>query len=228
MFVRKPFSAAVLMGALSLLASACSDAPMSPRGSAMSPNALQAPKPDAAVLAWDGTVVDFVSRFGMLPQKSVAISQVGDTTFEQFTIDPNVGAFVSFGANDKVAIPAHTVCDPSTSGYGAGEWMKPCNLATRSITFTVRSWIASDGRPYAYFTPDVRFSPTAPMPSIYFYDASLVDFSKVIIPWCNRFGTCVDEGATDASEVTYALQSGTGYWVYRNLRHFSGYNVVAF
>ncbi len=228
MSVRKRLPVAALFGAVAMLTAACSDSPMTPRAATVSPNALQASKPDAAILSWDPTAVDFVTRFGMLPQKSVTISQVGDTTFEQFTIDPNVGAFVSFGANDKVAIPAHTVCDPATTAYGPGEWLKACQLASQSITFTVRSWTGNDGRPYAYFTPDVRFSPSAPMPSIYFYDPTLVDFSRVVIPWCNRFGTCVDEGAADASELTYALKMGTGYWVFRNLRHFSGYNVVAF
>jgi hypothetical protein len=171
----------------------------------------------------------------MYPTLTVAIptkSVKGDTTVQTFSVDPKAGRLVEFGANSNyIAIPSNTLCDREKSQYGASEWLKPCTLATKLITFTVKTWTnKATGRPHASFSPDVRFSPTALLtPSLYFRDPLLSNFSSVEIPYCNASNACVNEGVMDPLLRTYAAPAlGGGYWVFRALRHFSGYNVTAF
>jgi hypothetical protein len=171
----------------------------------------------------------------MYPTLSVAIptkTTRGDTLIQTFTVDPKVGRLVQFGENSNyIAIPAYTICDRNTAGYGPSEWLKPCTLATSSITFTVKTWKSTvTGRPHADFQPNVRFSPQALLPvSLYFRDPQLVNFSVIEIPYCDANNNCVNEGFSDYLQRTYAAPAiGGGYWVFRALRHFSGYNVTAF
>ncbi len=184
----------------------------------------------AAVLK-SGTI-DFKVKYPKLSVQIPSVTMKGDTTIQKFTVNPLSGKRIEFGKNsgNVIAIPANTLCDPSTSTYGPTEWMKPCVLATSSISFEVRTWNDAQGRPHADFSPDIRFSPTAPQPvALYFQDPALTNYSSVYIPYCNALNVCVKEEATDAFLTTNVTPlSGGGYWVYRNLRHFSGYNVTAF
>lgn len=208
-------------------ASACSDSPSAPSAN-MRPNRAAEIAP--AILSSTVGDIDFSATYPALPWKTPSKSVKGDTTISTFTVDPDVGALINFGSNHKLVLPPGKICDPATSGYGPSYWDDWCDLAHSSITFTIKSWTAWNGRPFATVTPDVRFKPYASYAArIYFYDANLVDFSKVVIPWCDKNNVCVDEGATDSFLQTYARKSyGPGYWVYRNLRHLSGYNVTAF
>ena len=187
----------------------------------------------AAVLRTrDGEGINFNEMYPTLAYQ-LAKRQVGDGFLEQsFTVDPTKGALVEFGAltGNVIAIPANTICDPATTGYGPTEWLKSCSRATRPIEFKVTTWIDLKGRPQARFEPDVRFSPSAARPvRLFFKDHLLRNYSTIYIPYCTAIGTCVKEEATDSFLTTKVtpITSG-GYWVYRNLRHFSGYNVTAF
>jgi hypothetical protein len=208
-------------------ASACSDTPSAPTAN-MSPVNAQEVAP--AILSNYYGDIDFAATYPALTWKTPTKWMKGDTTVATFTVDPDYGALINFGSNHKLILPPNKICDPATSGYGPAFWDDWCELAHSNITFTIKSWTGSNGRPYATVVPDVRFKPYASYSArIYFYDANLVDFSKVVIPWCDKSNVCVDEGATDPFLLTYARKSyGPGYWVYRNLRHLSGYNVTAF
>ena len=224
---RPPVLALGALFAMLGFASACSDSPSAPTAT-MSP--VHADEVAPAILSSSTGDVDFSATYPGLTWKTPSKSTQGDTTISTFTVDPDDGALINFGANHKLILPPDKICDPATSGYGPSYWDDWCNLAHSDITFTIKSWTGSNGRPYAAVTPDVRFKPwVSYSPRIYFYDANLVDFSRVVIPWCDKNNVCVDEGASDSWLQTYARKSnGPGYWVYRNLRHLSGYNVTAF
>lgn len=202
-------------------AAACSDSVTAP--SAVSSKVVPTASP--AVLALDFVAVDL--QYGWLPKPTVTTSTKSDTLIQKFTVDPKLGALISFGADHKVVIYPWTICDPSTSGYGPSYWLQWCTQAQSPITFTFKSWKNSLGRPAMDVKPNVRFVPNS-MVRIYFHDASLSSFHNVVIPYCNDRGTCIDEGANDTFQTTYYAPGIPGYWVYRNLRHFSGYNVTAF
>ena len=176
--------------------------------------------------------VRFKKLYPSTPQRRPSRSMDRDTTVEKFWYEPSEGVVALFGKKNEnsIAMPPGSVCDPATTAYGPTEWLKPCIRATRRIDFTVKSWTDANGRPHAKFSPDVRFDPSALLPvTLYFEDNLLSNFSAVEIPYCNASDVCVNEGLTDAALKTYAAPSPRGgYWVFRALRHFSGYNVTAF
>ncbi len=185
----------------------------------------------AAVLK-TGTI-NFTTMFPNLVSEVPTVSTKGDTTIQSFTVNPKFGRLIMFGGmngSNVLAIPAGTICDPNKSGYGPSEWLKPCQVGVTWTRIEIRSWKDKAGRPHAEFFPAIRFNPAAPVPvSLYFRDAALVNFSTVYIPYCNAQNVCVNEETKDSFMTTKATPAlGGGYWVYRNLRHFSGYNVTAF
>jgi len=200
--------ARVLALAVVVVSAACSDSVTAPSAVA----SKVAPTASPAVLALDFVAVDL--QFGWLPKPTVTKTTSGDTLVQKFKVDPKLGALISFGSDHKVVIYPWTICDPSTSGYGPSYWLQWCTQAQSPINFTFKSWKNS-----AVPNSMVR---------IYFHDASLTSFRNVVIPYCNERGTCIDEGANDTFQTTYYAPGIPGYWVYRNLRHFSGYNVTAF
>ena len=161
-----------------------------------------------------------------------AVSAIADTTVESFTVDPKTGSIVILGTLTQhiIAMPANSLCNPSTNTYGPTEWLKPCTLATTPINFKVKTWKDVSGRPHAEFLPAIRFVPDpAKQVRLYFQDRALSNYSVVFIPYCNASNVCVNEGTTDPLLETYVSPLfGGGYWVYRTLRHFSGYNVTAY
>lgn len=184
-----------------------------------------APSASPAVLAAD--FVDVNLQYGWLPKPTVTTTTKGDTTIQKVTVDPKVGALVNFGADNKIVLYPYTICDVETTAYGPSYWQQWCVQETSPVNFTFKSWKNSAGRPAMDVKPNVRFVPNS-MVRIYFHDATLTSFRNVVIPYCNDQGTCIDEGANDAFQTTYYAPGVPGYWVYRNLRHFSGYNVTAF
>ncbi len=154
-----------------------------------------------------------------------------DTTFESFTVDNTKGSIVIIGKEGHIiAMPAQSLCDPAKNSYGPTEWQKSCVLATAPIKFTVKNWLDAKGRPHADFQPAMRFTPDdSKKVRLYFEDAALSNYGIVYIPYCNAMGVCVNEEVADPALQTYvSSRLGGGYWVYRTLRHFSGYNVTAF
>src|SRR5437764_1524472 len=77
-----------------------------------------------------------------------------------FVYDPGQGISERFG-DHMISIPAGSVCDPATSGYGTEFWDAPCEPATDPITLTATSFVDDYGRPYVDFEPALRFAPTS-------------------------------------------------------------------
>lgn len=206
-----------------LLATACSsDAPSAP-------SEMKVPE-QAAAAVLTSTVIDFKQLYPKLSSQVPSKTMRGDTTVQKFTVNPLDGKLIVFGKSSThvVAIPANTICDPKTTVYGPETWMLPCTLARSSVSFEVRSWNGSDGRPRVDFFPDVRFSPSAPEPvRLYLQAPALVNYSEAYIPYCNALNLCVNEELADPEQRSYVSPLTTsGYWVYRTLRHFSGYAVA--
>lgn len=150
----------------------------------------------------------------------------GDTTINTFTIDPAGGGSPSFGKLNKsrIVIPAGAICDPSTSGYGASYWAKPCKTATTNITFTVRSWTGRDGMPKVAFSPDVRFVPTQTV-LLYISTGATTTGPSPVVQWCTSNMTgCVNEATTDPTLT--ATFDPFSYSVWRRVKHLSGYNIT--
>ncbi|MCC6771305.1 MAG: hypothetical protein IT360_08850 [Gemmatimonadaceae bacterium] len=208
----------LLAPVLVALLAACSDKALSPT-EVMTGTATSNP----AVLAAD--FVDITQQFGWLPKIALTTVQKKDTVVQTFTLDPKAGGLVTFGSGHRLVIYPWAICDPKSSGYGPTTWLNNCIQATTAIKFTIRSFTTKAGRPGTSVMPNVRFAPGS-LVRLYFHDAKLTTFGKVHIPWCNSAGVCVDEGKSDTWQQTYYAPGNPGYWVYRNLRHFSSYIVA--
>lgn len=152
-----------------------------------------------------------------------------DTTRFSITIDPSTRTTYNLGSGNSIVFPAHTLCDPTKSSYGAGEWDKPCTLATQPLTISVKTWIARNGHPQVDFTPSVRFAPSMyptqwVVLSFSDYQASLDPSFKIL--YCPKpQGGCKDESKKDPSLAT--MRNPFTGQVTRRVKHFSGYNVAA-
>lgn len=122
----------------------------------------------------------------------------------------------------RIVIPAYSICNPATSGYGPSLWDAPCSPATTPIAFTITTSVNEKGLSRVTVSPDVRFVPTKTVMA-YLKDATGAQTPGAVIAYCNLLG-CSDEGKTDPAMATYR-DAAQGY-VYRRLKHFSGYNVV--
>lgn len=129
----------------------------------------------------------------------------------------------------RLAWDANSVCDPLTSGYGAGYWEKPCSSVSSDIQMTVRVW-EDNGRVYADFSPDIRFSPdknvtlTANRPQIIGRKVTKKMVKDYSILYTHRVGNTryfVDEAWYDPEQRTH-FNTTTGD-VWREIRHFSGF-----
>ncbi len=158
----------------------------------------------------------------------VSRTQVGDTTVTVFVVGTNtaVGATVDIANVSKISFPyaSASICDPATSSYGPGTWDSPCRPAAQPVRVVAKTWINAQGKAATDFEPALRFVPGLRWPvQLYFKHAAGVEAGDVIV-YCTRRG-CVDEALADPSLSTN-FSSSNG-WVWRNIKHFSGYTVVA-
>jgi hypothetical protein len=176
--------------------------------------------------------INFTLMYPGVSNQYPAVTTIADTTVESFVVDPTKGSIIVLGSTTQhiIAMPANSLCNPTTNTYGPTEWLKPCSLATAPINFKVKTWKDVTGRPHAEFQPAIRFTPDdTKKVRLYFQDPALTNYSVVFIPYCNAAMVCVNEETNDAALQTYVAPALTGgYWVYRTLRHFSGYNVTAY
>ena len=131
--------------------------------------------------------------------------------------------------------PAHSVCDPATSGYGAGVWTNACATLSEPITITARFWM-EDGRTHADFSPDIRFDPsknvtlTAIVPEIRRQKITDEIRAQYAIWYSTVVGDTryfIDEAALYPELATvfterHGMASGN---LIRRIYHFSGYYV---
>ncbi len=144
----------------------------------------------------------------------------------QVTFSATTNTTVTFGSH-MVNFPMYTICNPAVSSYGPSTWQSSCTKLTGNITITATTWKDSQGRPQIDFANAIRFYPNynGQLPAIYLMDpsASLSSWSRV--DYCVTSSSCVNEAATDAVLVT--RRDPANGWLYRIIRHFSGYNVWA-
>ena len=193
---------------MAMVASACSETVVAP--SAESPSA-----PASMALAPEGR-----------PSLSLAGGAALNTATD-FTVGAMGGVFRV--GNNAVVFPANSICDPATSGYGAGTWDSSCAPLQGTITVHAVTRV-HHGRTQVDFTPNLRFAPSdspAEWVWLYMYTPSaaaatnLSQFNILYAPTLD--GALVDESLVDASLRTY-VDSRSGVSV-RRVKHFSGYTV---
>ena len=151
-----------------------------------------------------------------------------DTTITVFFVDPTVSQSYSVGRIHKLWLRAGAICNPLTSSYGPSHWDDPCDPLTIPMLVTAKSWIDANGHPYIDFSPNLRFRPVGTKRAsaeLFMKDrnASIDPTTKIL--YCSSNGSCIDESIDDPSLATrFDLPNG---FVYRKIKHFSGYNITA-
>lgn len=211
------------LGALIVIA-ACNTDSTAPTAS-VDPAATLSPALPS-VVASEAVVAEQVDAPSVSAHGTYAMSYPAGASTFQFTHNPTLDGAYIIGMH-MVSFPRYTICDPSRSSYGEAFWKSDCTKLTTPITITAVTWKDALGRPQIDFQNAIRFVPNyyGQMPAIYLRDpsASLSSFSR--IDYCGANGSCVDEAATDSLLVT-RREAVTGY-LFRFIRHFSGYNVWA-
>lgn len=166
------------------------------------------------------------TRSPMAPESArgsltLGVGEVGTTVF---SVGRAGGRFALAGGH-VITFGDDAICDPLTSGYGPTTWNLPCQPVSGAITITATSWTDADGHARVDFSPDLRFVPTAEAPSrvrLQLRDRSAYDPMARVL-YCPTIGECFDEAISDAS--LESKRDTKGVWVYRYVKHFSGYNV---
>jgi hypothetical protein len=156
---------------------------------------------------------------------ATTLQVTGDTVVQTFTVAPGWADSYVIDGIHRVDIEAGSVCDPTVSTYGAGEWDAPCQTIARPLQFTARSWTDANGHPRVTFSPDVRFAP-GKVNTLTLKDKSASQLlANGRIVWCaTEGGSCEDEALADESLATRLNANGT---LSRRVKHFSGYTVIA-
>lgn len=143
-----------------------------------------------------------------------------------FTINPQRDNYLTFGEH-SLWLPARSLCDPATSGYGMGTWDLPCSPLTTSITITAKVRSASGGLPRVDFEPAIRFNPDrAAYLTLSVKGKKAKEAAAMRILYCATSASkeCVDEALTDPTLET--VLNRPMKMVYRRIKHFSGYLVA--
>jgi hypothetical protein len=141
---------------------------------------------------------------------------------QQFTIDNRKGGHFMIG-NHGIYFPANSICDPSQSSYGQGEWDKPCKNLRGSQKITAVMLADKNGNPYVDFQPALRFNPAT---SVYvFLKQGVSDTAyQLTVEYCNASAKCENEALTDPSLATLRYLNTSV--LYRRIKHFSGYSIA--
>jgi hypothetical protein len=152
-----------------------------------------------------------------------------DSSKKTLTIDPNVSRTYAFG-EDWVYFPAHSICDPATSGYGPSYWDQPCTPLDKPIQITVH-WSSKGGYAFAHFSPELRFVPADADDVSRWVVLSLRSHRKLqdvdaySILYSAAQNLWVDEALADPT--LHAWLDAKHNSVVRRVKHFSGYMVAA-
>jgi hypothetical protein len=153
-----------------------------------------------------------------------------DTIRFNIVIDPSQKTTYTLGQGNNITFPAGSLCDPTKSTYGVGEWDKSCTVATHSQTINAKAWLDGAGHPHIDFSPSVRFLPS--MNPLNWVMLSFTDYSaswlgSSAIGYCKDVNdkNCKDEAKDDLTMVT-VKDPITGR-LSRRIKHFSGYNVFS-
>ena len=162
-----------------------------------------------------------------LAPRSINAALTSDTVVTEFTVWPGGGKYNIAGTH-RIVFPAAAICDLATSGYGAKLWDAPCVPSALPVRITAKSWLDASGHPQVDFQPAMRFSPTlGDGVQLFLMDKKSAYDPSAKILYCagTTSSTCVDESLTDPSLAT-RTDAPNGF-VYRRIKHFSGYNVTA-
>jgi len=210
--VRRSLALLVVLAA----ASACSDATSAPRAGTRPAFDIEALQPEANRGGgnWNGQ----------------GDRDATDDNVTTLTIDPHVSRTYTFGQN-WISFPAHSICDPATSGYGPSLWESTCTPIRRPIAVTVH-WSSRGGFAYARFTPELRFVPadagtTSRWVILSLHAQKRLKPSDVYSILYNGTGTTgwIDESISDPT--LRAWLDPLRNSIVRRVKHFSGYMVAA-
>ena len=148
-----------------------------------------------------------------------------DTSLTTFTVRPGFGIVKTLNGGHQLVISPNAICDLSSS-YGPTEWDQPCQPAKTPVTITARTWVEANGHPRVDFMPRLRFAPSDRANAIlYLMDKVAADDPAYRIFYCaDNASDCVDESLTDP---TLATQRDVRGFLYRRIKHFSGYNIAS-
>ena len=148
-----------------------------------------------------------------LCEESGALGQARFT----FVIDPSRTTYYYLGAGNSITFPAGSLCDPSRSTYGMGQWDRWCPVATSPVTIYTKAWLDRYGQPHIDFDKHVRFVPTEDPAG--WVMLTLSDYGTGINPWTNisycatEYQTsCIDEAAMDPSCIRDEKPGASGAW----------------
>ena len=146
-----------------------------------------------------------------------------DTSGGYMLVGPQGGNWVI--GEHKINFPANSICDMSQTNYL--DWGMPCVPISTTIRIDVKWWRDVYGRPHVDFAQALRFQPTKKGEvTLYLKDATAARATNPKINYCPLVGLpCVDESLYDS--VLTTKRDTKGGFVYRIIRHFSGYNVWA-
>jgi len=195
-------------------AAACSDAPTTtPR------QAERAPFDIASLQPAD-------SRWGTPNGNSAFSDSGGNENVATFTVNPNFPWTYTFGQH-WIYFPAHSICDPATSGYGPTLWDTPCTPLAKPIQVTVH-WSTKGGLAYASFSPELRFVPAGDNDFAHWVILSLHDRQRLNQSdvYTVLYDAAGSEGWVDESLTDPTLHAWLDIFhnsVVRRVKHFSGY-----
>ncbi len=152
-----------------------------------------------------------------------ALIGVVDGTYT-VVVDPTIDQQFNLGPN-YLTLPANSICNLTTSGYGAAYWDASCTPEANKLTLTVIIKNAASDNPSLDFYPAMRFNPAKSVQLfIYAPKVNPADGKKWLMKYCPDGGTCINEALTDpslGSNIDYANNV-----LFRRVKHFSGYTVA--
>lgn len=155
---------------------------------------------------------------------AIRILGVKDSTYS-FTVDPTRTNELDLGPN-HLSLPANSICDLKTSGYGVATWNLPCTPQTQTLTITATVRGSSGQHPSIDFRPAMRFNPATKV-NLYIYvpHANPADAMRWVMLYCQTAAQpgCVNEAWYDPELRTYVDMRANV--VFRRIKHFSGYLV---
>ena len=147
-----------------------------------------------------------------------------DESVTEFIIRPRRTDSFTIGSHVLI-VPADAVCDPELSTYGPGTWNDDCTAIRKPIKVTAYTWREKNGLPRVQFSPELRFHPSKTV-QLWMKDRAVKEGGWYSILYCvDELSPCVDESISDPTLHSFVLQK-QGV-VYRRIKHFSVYNLVA-
>jgi hypothetical protein len=152
-----------------------------------------------------------------------ALIGVVDGTYA-VVFDPRRDQSFSLGPN-RLDIPANSVCNLLTSGYGEKYWDRSCSPQQQPVTLTVVIKNSQSTHPEIQFFPAMRFNPNKSVQLfIYAPRVSRDDAKNWLMLYCADKGGCEDESVSDRDLTTFIDYNNNV--LFRRVKHFSGYVVA--